>query len=54
MLCAIPAVTVGQPRAGQIAAGGDIGLFVRYQWVQDRAHVDPDGFGLLVGLKRYF
>jgi Outer membrane protein beta-barrel domain len=26
----------------------------RYQWVEDRPHVDPDGFGLLVGLKRYF
>ncbi len=26
----------------------------RYQWVQDRPAIDPDGLGLLVGLKKYF
>jgi hypothetical protein len=26
----------------------------RYQWVQDRPNLDPDGFGVLVGFKRYF
>jgi hypothetical protein len=26
----------------------------RYQWVQDRPSIDPDGLGVLVGLKRYF
>jgi opacity protein-like surface antigen len=26
----------------------------RYQFVQDRPNLDPDGLGLLIGLKRYF
>jgi opacity protein-like surface antigen len=26
----------------------------RYQWVQDRPNLDPDGFGALIGFKRYF
>lgn len=26
----------------------------RYQWVQDRPNLDPDGFAALIGLKRYF
>ena len=26
----------------------------RYQFVKDRPNLDPDGLGLLVGLKRYF
>jgi hypothetical protein len=26
----------------------------RYQWVGDRPGIDPDGLGLLIGLKRYF
>ena len=29
-------------------------LEARYQWVQDRPNLDPDGLGLLVGVKKYF
>jgi hypothetical protein len=26
----------------------------RYQWVPDRPSLDPDGFGVLIGFKKYF